>query len=109
MELEKDNRYNSMYFTINELKNKHDLSIFYKPYHTDITVHYSSLNPYQKTFSSIYGLISIDHSQVNFKKELNIIKRIALNIKKTLANYIKNISDTLNRNKNQMITTETET
>lgn len=84
MELEQESSINFLDLTISRINNKHEFSIFHKPSHTDITIHNTSTHPYSHKISAynsfIHRLINnIPLSEENYRKELNIIKQIAVN------------------------------
>lgn len=57
MELEQDNKTNFLDITINKLVEKHDFSIYRKQCDTDMTLHTSSLHPYQHKLAALKQLI----------------------------------------------------
>ena len=61
--------------------NKLDYSIYRKPTHTDVTIPFNSNHPMSHKLaaynSMIHRAFSVPMNQVNFNKELNIIKQIA--------------------------------
>lgn len=83
MEMEEDNKINFLDLTLNKVNGKHDFSIFRKPSHTDTVIHNRSLHPYQHKLaafhSMVHRLISVEQTEENFNKELNIIRQIATN------------------------------
>lgn len=82
-ELEENNSLNFLDLTLTKDNNKHIFSIFHKPSQTDITIHNTSFHPYQQKMlaysSMIHRLINIPLPPAEFKKELSIIKQIAIN------------------------------
>ena len=83
VELETDSTINFLDLTIRRENNRHVFSIFHKPSHTDIVIHNSSCHPIQHKLaafhSMIHRLVTLPLNKVNFTKELNIIKQIAIN------------------------------
>lgn len=104
LELEQNNSINFLDLTITKVQGKHEFQIFRKPTHTDTVIHASSCHPWQHKMAAfnsyVHRLLTIPLSQINYKKELNILYHIAI------ANgYKRCIIDNLIKNKiNKIIT-----
>ena len=83
MEREANNSINFLDLTITKIENKLSFSIFHKPTHTDMIIHKNSLHPYTHKLASfhcyIHRLLNIPLSPIDYEKELQIIKQIAVN------------------------------
>lgn len=66
------------------LISKHGFSVFHKPFHTDITIHNSSVHPDEQKLSAfnskIHRLVSINQTKDNFNNELNNTIQIELTV-----------------------------
>jgi hypothetical protein len=104
LELENNDCINFLDLTIMRVQGKHEFQIFRKPTHTDTVIHASSCHPWQHKMAAfnsyVHRLITIPLSEVNFKKELNILYHIA-----TSNGYKRCIIDGILKNKiNKIIT-----
>ena len=68
---------------ITKIENKLSFSIFHKPTHTDMVIYKNSLHPYIHNLASfhcyIHRLLNIPLSPIDYEKELQMIKQIAVN------------------------------
>lgn len=82
LETESSNKLNFLDLTLEKRENKIDFSIFRKPTTSDQTIHSTSYHPYSQKLaayrSMVHRLLSVPLTQLNYNKELNIIKHIAL-------------------------------
>ncbi|XP_072396370.1 uncharacterized protein [Diabrotica undecimpunctata] len=83
MELESSKSINFLDLTITRLNDHFDFSIYRKPTQTDHVIPFSSNHPmshkHAAFHSYIHRLESIPLSDLNYKKELNILRQIAVN------------------------------
>ena len=98
IEKEVDKSINFLDLTITRENNTHNFSIFHKPSYTDTVIHSTSCHPIQHKFASFHSmlhrLLTVPLQTINFNKELNIIKQIAVN-----NGYNPNIIDKLLKQK----------
>lgn len=83
VELEDNKSINFLDLTITNKNDSHEFSIFHKPSHTDTVIHNKSNHPYSHKMASfnsfVHRLLNVPLSSENYKKELNIIKQVAVN------------------------------